>query len=287
MNEAFVDYLQFSILMREQECLNREEKPISGMGFYSRGYQDKLGTRHYFGNPNSAKALVVMSGIALHNRRVVGWSDQSTLGGVIRNGGKISRLDLAVTDYIEDDLVTVDDVASACEQGQVSGTLTNYGWKQISGADIGEPLGAETCYIGSPKRRGKNGIFRAYDKGLELGICSHIMTRLELEERKTNAHNSAKRIVDGASVKSVIKSRLEFKNERIKALMDAPTIDTSRGDSLIMDDPNEIYERKWLWLMNQVAPALRDAVEFDRKNGIGDDRLMNFLYYAGIVHDKN
>lgn len=287
MHEVNVDYLAFSHPAKEASFQTDDYKEISGFGFYTHGYEGHLGNRTFFGNPNSRKAYTIMSGTALHNCRVVGWSDRDTVDKALSMGGKISRIDWCITDYIEDSLVTVDDVSEACSKGQVEGTLTKYGWKQISGADVGEPLGIETCYIGAPKRRGKNGIFRAYDKGLELNLDRYLITRLELEERADNAHNSAKRYTEGAEIKQIMNSRLKFKSEAIMNVFEAQAVDISRGQGLIIKDEDEENDARWQWLMKQVVPALRKAVSYDRNNGKGDDRIMKFLYSAGIVRDTD
>lgn len=283
MIEKYVDYLQYSGFVSEQPLLERGEKKLSGIGFYNRGYEDVLGRKYFFGNPKSKKALVIQTGRSLHNMRVVGYKDRDMIAGVIEKGGNITRLDMAITEYIEDELITTDDISKLCELGKVTGTLVKYGYKQIAGADVGEPLGIETCYIGSPKRRGKNGIFRAYDKGIEMDIGKYMVTRLELEERGKNAHNSAKRLSEGHSIGSVINTRIQFDDNGVNRLFDAKEVDMSRGAQFIESDDIEKQKNRWIWLMKQVAPALRKAVENDRKSGKGDDNLLQFLKIARII----
>jgi len=41
--------------------------------------------------------------------------------------------------------------------------------------------------------------------------------------------------------------------------------------------------RRWQWLMAQVAPSLREAVEYERKNSASDERIMKFLRKSGII----
>lgn len=286
MHEIHLDYLQASITYREDTCRELLHKEVPTTKFYKRGYQDELGVRRYFGNPKSEKALVVYSGVALHNRRVVGWDDRTTVNDILTKGGKITRIDWAITDYIDTHLITPKLISTIFGMGKITGSLADRGASYIAGRKVGAPPKLETFYIGDWQRRGNNGIFRAYDASLnELGL-SDLITRLELEERKDNAHNSAKRYANGASMQSIIKSRLDIRHEQTDRVFEAEPIDISRGDQLKIDSEDEEMDRKWTWLMKQVAPALRKMVEYDRKHGKGDDRMMNFLYSAGIVQDN-
>lgn len=283
MHEIFIDFLQFSIMYNEEACIGSHHTPINGFGFYSHGYEDAYGVRRFFGNPNSKKCLTIMSGKAMHNRRVAFQSDIETINQVLALDGKITRIDHCITDYVDSDLITPGDVSDCLIAGNVSGTLVKYGGKAISSIDVGQPEKIETCYIGSPKRRGKNGIFRAYDKGVELGLCADIIARLELEERGENAHNSARRLAMDKSIQSIMKSRIQFNSSRFERLFDEPAIDLSRGDQVVTSDLYIENEKRWSWLEKQVAPALKKAVEFDRDHGLTDERMLNFLELAGIL----
>lgn len=283
MHELYVDYLQCSHLYREQSCREQGHKEISGTKFYSRGYEDELGRRRYFGNPNSKKCLAVYSGRAMHNMRLAGWGDELIISNLLDVGASVSRIDFAITDYIENDLITPDDVRQSYQDGEITGTLANYGGKVILGQDVGATPNVETFYIGDPKRRGKSGIFRAYDKGIELDIEQFLITRLELEERGENAHNSAKRLASGAKISQLIESRLKFKNKQFERFFDSEPIDISRGEKIVTDGSDEMNDRRWIWLCKQVAPAIRKAIAHDRKRGLGDKRLVQFLEMCGIV----
>lgn len=266
MIEKFVDYLQVSSLYREQTCIEKGHAEINPIKFYPRGYEDELGVRRYFGNPNSIKALIIYSGKALHNWRVVGWKIEDAIEKFIENGASITRIDWCTTEYVEDNLITVDDVANDFEQSKFAGTLANYEAKKIVGirpdAPDGQKNTTQTFYIGSMDRRGKNGIFRAYDKGLEIGgIAAQLITRLELEERGTNAHNSAKRYVQGTELGEIVNSRLKSDGEQWCRVMGSKSVDISRGDNLIKTDDNEAHEKRKIWLMKQVLPALADTIE--------------------------
>jgi hypothetical protein len=286
MHEIFIDFLQYSVAYNEDACIGSHHTEIRGFGFYTRGYEDAYGVRRFYGNPNSKKALVIMSGKAMHNRRVGLQSDVETINSILALDGKITRIDHCITDYVEDDLITPKDVANYLVEGRVTGTLVKHGGKAISSIDVGQPEKIETCYIGNPKKRGTIGIFRAYDKGVELGLCADIIARLELEERGDNAHNSARRIAQEKSIQSVMKSRIQFKGGRFDRLFDEGAVDLSRGDQVIASDLFLENEKRWTWLFKQVAPALAKAVEFDNDHSLGQDRMWEFLKLSGIV-DKS
>lgn len=269
--------------MSQAFCRDNGHKEIPPLKFYKQGYKDAMGVRRYFGNPNSKKALVVYSGTALHNYRQANWKDRETVQGVLQSSGKVTRIDWAITDYIDTHLVTPKLISTIFRKGHIAGKLADDGANFIAGQKVGAPAKIETFYIGDWSKRGDNGLFRAYDKGIDLGIWSDLITRLELEERKDNAHNSAKRYADGAEIPEIIKSRLKIDHEQTDRLFSAPDIDISRGDQLIIESDDEKMDKKWIWLMKQVAPALRKMVAYERKHRGSDDRILHFLESAGII----
>lgn len=266
MIESTIDWIQFSTLYREQLCKENDHKEISGFGFYSHGYEDDMGVRRYYGNPNSKKAFVVLSGKTLYNYRALGWDMRDVVEEFLIEGANITRMDLCVTEYIEDNLITVDEISESFQKGEFSGTLTKYGGKQIKGfmpeaPEEWETETTETFYIGSFDRRGKNGIFRAYDKGLELGeFASNLITRLELEERGSNAHNNAKRYANGEKIQDMLNSRITSKSKQWERVIGSDTVDLTRGQQLIKTDEAIKLENRMKWLLNQVAPSLASVI---------------------------
>lgn len=283
MHEIYIDYLQYSIQYREQACIERQEKRINGFSFYSHGYEDEIGTRRYFGNKKSNKALVILSGRALHNQRVVGWSERDMINSILAKGANITRLDIAITDYIDDFLLTPKFVRTMFRKGHITGNLTKYDGKVIIGEKVGAPPRVETFYIGDLSGRGKKGIFRAYDKGLEMNLSPDIIARLELEERGENAHNSAKRYASGIHLQQVIQSRLQFNHSAFDSVFDKEPIDLSRGDQVHSTNEREDNEKRWTWLLTQVAPSLRKTIKEDMKLGNNMDNLARFLEISGIL----
>lgn len=283
VHETYVDYIQASVPTSQAFCRDNGHKEIPPLKFYRQGYIDALGVRRYFGNPNSAKALVVYSGDALHNCRAVKWGDRETVREILQSSGKITRIDWSITDYVDTHLVTPKLISTIFRRGHITGRLADKGASFIAGQKVGAPHKIETFYIGDWSKRASGGLFRAYDKGLDLGMWSDLITRLELEERKDNAHNSAKRYAEGASIPELIRSRLKIDHAQTDRLFNASDIDLSRGSQIIPNGDSDKNEKRWQWLMTQVAPALRKAHEVDTGEGLGNKRLLQFLRIARII----
>lgn len=283
MHEIFVDYIVCSIQVSEKNLVLSGAESVSPIPFYKRGYRDSLGKRYYFGHHKTSNAYVVMGGEYMHNSRVVGWSDRDTIRQIIEDDGIIRRMDIAITDYVEEDLITPACIAEMVRAGGVHGAMAEYGAKTISSV-VGEKYSSvETTYIGDISKRGKKGVFRAYDKGLEMNMDKYMITRLEIEERGDNAHMSAKRFSEGATLTQIIESRLKFDDERMKRLFLEDAIDVSRGDQIISKTDAERMQNRYEWLMNQVAPALAEFSQYERSRGASEDRIMSFLRKGGII----
>src|SRR5690349_10165863 len=164
MIERNVDYLQMNVHLPETSLYREGILPVPPVRFYKRGFSDEIGVRYYYGNPKSSKALIVLSGQALETARGRGLSDSDILERYMSMGATCTRIDLAVTDYIEDDFCTVDDVKSWVKLGQVTSKWNGQGAVSLSKMteDLSDRL--ETFYVGNMAQRGKKGIFRAYDK---------------------------------------------------------------------------------------------------------------------------
>lgn len=274
-----IDYLQYNCPLSEKICIAQNHEKINPLPFYRRGYEDELGIRRYFENPNSKKALIVISGKAMSNQRAVGWSDRQIVSDAIRANGRVTRIDLAVTHFIDEFLVTPDDVAKLFWLQMIDSPLVKYGAKTISSVGENYQDGIETLYIGDMKKRGKRGIFRCYDKGLELDLGKHLITRLEYEDRGDTALTTAKRIADGKPIGSVFRTRFNCECNLFDRLMQAPTIDTTRGIELQKSDSAEDHEKRKRWLLKQVAPALEKVLEREQ------EFLLRFLKAANVKLD--
>lgn len=285
MIERNVDYLQMNVHLREQDFYNTEMTPIPSINFYKRGFSDGLGVRYYFGNTNSERALVVVSGGSLETIRGRGVSDRDILERYLNLGAIFTRIDLAVTDFIEDDFCTVDMVKQWLRAGQVKSSWSGHGSTSLSTMTNDGADRLETFYVGEMAKRGKRGIFRAYDKGLQLNLDAQIITRLEVELRKEKAHNTAKRVAETGDISGNFRSSFDSDNEQFERLMDAPAVVAVRGAGHEKIEESEKMAKRWQWLIEQVAPALNEAVKYDRKSDLLDVNLVKFLVAAGLMKE--
>lgn len=284
MIERNIDYLAFSAPSSPSRFASDNYRPIRPVAFYKFGYQDENDIRYYFGNPkNPNLAHVVLSGSSLAYMRGKGYTDKSILEFAIEEKGKVSRLDLAVTKFVDDWFFTVGDVSAWFAEKWFAGALADRGAKTIARLVEDGGLALETLYIGDIKKRGKRGIFRAYDKGLEWDLEPFLITRLELEEKNENAHNTAMRIVEGESIAACFRSRLDCSAwEYQKAMDDAPA-KIGRGQGKEKSEGDEKMDRRWEWLLSQVAPALKEAIASEKKKDTLALKLTAFLNASGLT----
>lgn len=285
MIERNIDYLVTSLSLSESTVIMKGFRPISPVRFYKRGYVHPMGFRLYFGNPNSKLAMVVASGETMQSLRNDQYLDAEILDWMLSQGGKISRMDLAVTEYIEDELVVLEDVEKWFVSQLIESSLINGGLKQIASVSTLAGTTRETLYIGDISHRGKQGIFRAYDKGIEMGIGSEIVTRLELELKRDKAHNVAKRLAQSNDIAGNFRTHFNVRSQDFERLMDADAVPAVRGINQVKQAEEDEINKRWDWLLNQVAPALKQAISDERKRGNGDTRLIQFMQASGILAD--
>jgi len=243
------------------------------------------GFRVYFGNPNSKLAQLVAAGDCLGSLRNDYYLDAEILDWVLSKDAKVSRLDLAVTDWIDTEFLSLGDVETWYVNGLISSPLLSGGLKEISRIPEKGHRERETLYIGAIEKRGRKGIFRAYDKGIELGIGSEIVTRIELELKAKNAHSVAKRLAESNDIAGNFRSKFDVKAKDFERVMDADAVRVQRGKNQVKQDAEDALNARWDWLINQVAPALKQAVLDEKSLGLGDRRLIEFLHASGLLKD--
>lgn len=278
--EKHLDYIQASCLISESDMRENNAKKSPAIAYYKRGYTDENSIRYYFGNPKSKKALLVLSGKSLDVLRSNGHSDQQILQGLFAKEAKISRLDSAITVYNSDNIFSLGDIQDAYRDGLIESPLCERGGKLISTMELDGQMYPETFYIGDLEKRAKKGLFRAYDKGAQLEITREILMRIELEERGENAHNSARRIAEGASVSSVFKSRFNIKTDKFQAIYNAESVSIERGKAKEKEIMPE--ERRWKWLIEQVAPTLRKALREETMSIEESENFAKFCAASGL-----
>lgn len=285
MIERFVDYAQASLCLSESAVILKGFRVISPVRFYKRGYQHPSGFRLYFGNPHSKDALVVASGETMQSLRN-DYLDAEILDWILSQGGKFSRLDLAVTEWNTfEGLIELKDIEKWYSQGLIESPLVSGGLKEISSILPNSGRIAETLYIGEMSKRGKKGIFRAYDKGIELGLGEYMATRLELELKRDNAQSVAKRLAESNDISGNFRSKFNVRAKDFERLMDSDAVNTTRGKAIAKEEGEAEINKRWEWLLNQVAPALKEAIAEERKAGREDARLVDFMGRAGLLED--
>jgi len=280
--ERFIDYMQFSAYFQESNAIQGGFEPVNPIAFYKRGYRDKYGIRYYFEPAKGKKCLVIASGQAMENLRSLRNDYEILLWG-IDAGAKFSRIDLAVTEWNTfDGLFTVRDVQRWITEDLVESTLLAGGSKLVGSIRKRGEFIPETLYVGDMEKRGKRGIFRAYDKGIQLNLGEYMATRVELELKRDKAHVTAVRISKTNDIAGNFRASFNVRSKDFERLMDADAVKTSRGKAMEKQEENEKLSKRWEWLIAQVAPALREAIELDRKFGLGDTRMNSFIQASGL-----
>lgn len=284
--ERFIDYMQFSVNLDSTRFFDAPTySPINPIANYKRGYRDKWGIRYYDGNVRGG-VLVIASGETMENLRSLR-NDFEILTWALEAGAKFSRLDLAVTNWqTMDGMIFVQDVEEWARQDLIESSLLAGGVHEVVRPLGKTELQRETLYIGDPKKRAKKGIFRAYDKGIELNIGAYLGTRLELELKREKAHRAACRIAQSNDIAGNFRAYFNVRHKDFDRLMDADAVSTKRGKAQEKMSEKEENDRRWTWLINQVAPALKEAIANDRSLRNDDARLKMFLTRAGILQEE-
>lgn len=283
MIERHMDYFAASLVFPESVCRDNQYKVVNTIAFYKRGYQDETGVRYYYGNPNSKKCLAVISGQTCDALRGMGNTDAQIVDAFLTRGAKCSRLDLAVTEWVENDLVTLEDVEQWYKQGKIESSWLSGGCKMIVDVPKEDLNTAQTIYIGSQSERGKKGIFRAYDKGVEMDLGKYLVTRLEVEDRGDKANVSANRLAKTNDVAGVFRTRFNVDDEQFERLMCSPVAELTRRSNLPKRDEIDTQSGRWRWLIDKIAPSVRQAIADDKRLDLGDANMTKFLAAAGLL----
>lgn len=288
--ERFIDYMQFSShLMNEFNCIDLKYAACNPVKNYNRGYIAPHGYRIFFSNNSKNTPILIASGSVMQNFRDYEITDEKVLEWAFQMGAKFSRIDLAVTESVtefEPEIFTMNDVKRWITERLIESPLISGGQKGIvdfapKDNEGGENI--ETIYVGDMKNRAKKGIFRAYDKGLEIGgIAANMISRIELEIKRERAQVTARKLSEKYDIAGNFRARFEVKDPEFERIMDAPAIEIKRGKGVKNSTEKEELEKRWAWLINQVAPAIEKAIKESRKLGRGDDDLNKFLSVSGL-----
>lgn len=240
------------------------QRITSPVRFYKTALKYECGTIASYGNPNSDKWLVSMSSKACENRNLTSVPFARTfISERIDAGCKFSRVDMAITVQHEGEL-TVDTVREWVKAGQLIGPDHRIGYAKTIVNDVSER--GETLYIGEMERRAKRGIVRVYDKSLEMGEEPGTITRFEVEEKRDVAHTIALKFRDGATIGSLVLSRLDFDNETWRILTGGEIAPDWRYKPPQQEMP---LDKTWLWLIERIAPVLGRKIAIDEEFGTG------------------
>lgn len=204
------------------------------------------------------KVSIVLSGQTLDNLRNIGFTDYDILHWLkSMPNAKFSRIDVAVTSMRRDNKIhgflphAVNYLASngMCETRLKSD-------KPVTDTE----LTVETAYIGS--RTSRNRIFRAYDKGLELGNEANRIIRYELETRKNASHIADELHDKRNDIGALIRRYVDFPQiEQWIEIMSSDVAENWRVDEY--ETEQDKNKRRWKWLFESVAPAMAKALFHD------------------------
>jgi len=249
-----IDYMQFSTDLPASNKQREHTLKKSFMNNYKTMRVFESGLTSHHGHNKSDLWLNIATGSVcdkIENHR-------EFIKNILKLHGKFSRIDFCCT--VENGC-SMNDFREWCENKEVSGPLSDTGIKSIVNDDTQK---AETTYVGDLKKRSKRGIFRAYDKGIELGIEDAKLTRFELEERKHRANTTARRFAYGMHIGDIIRQRVDVDNDIWRGIMGAKSSKLTRYAT---EETNEEVDTTWHWLIDTCAKTLGKKMALDQWNG--------------------
>ena len=214
---------------------------------YSTMLQHPMG--HFImSNPGRPEMGVHLSigGRALKAMDEGGHTPLSMLQWSLREGGKTTRIDLAI-DVFDEEI----DISAMARSKQVDGAKGSArGRKLMEGED-----GGRTLYIGS---RQSDKFFRIYDKAVETGDRSRPWTRFELEIKGDTAKKVAfefANLLEGQHapyIKGIMKAMFNPDDALYQAIMSAPAVHVTA--------PKDTSDNTLEWLLNSVAKTLAKTI---------------------------
>jgi len=262
--EFKIDYMQFTTDLPPTNKQRDHELKKSFMQNYKTMRVFESGLTSHHGHNKSDKWLNIATGTVcdgIENHR-------DYIKNVLKLHGIFSRIDFCCT--VENGC-SMNDFRTWCENKEVSGPLADNGIKSIVNDDT---QNAETTYIGDLKKRSKRGIFRAYDKGIELGIEDAKLTRFELEERKHRANTTARRFSDGMPIGDIIRQRVDIDNDIWRGIMGTKSEKLQRYTT---EEKNEDVDTTWHWLIDTCAKTLGEKMALDQWNEKGNGNYDLFM----------
>jgi hypothetical protein len=285
-----VDYIACSVSSFEvmDDVFGSSEDTTPRQRNYNRAKVFEIGVFMQWHDANpKMKISLIMSGETLQKLRDVGFADYDILKW-LRDMPKcsFSRIDVCVTSMRTDDKIH-GFLPHAINYLAVNGMCETR--LKVDNPVTSPELEVETAYIGS--RTSRNRIFRAYDKGIELGLEAMRIVRYELETRKNATHIATELVIDKTDIGALIRRYIDFPQiEEWVEIMGSVQADNWKVDSYETEaDKNN---RRWDWLMSSVAPAMAKALYQDNVDVSENENADKFaaavaFYYNKLIDNAN
>jgi len=194
---------------------------------------------------------------------------------VLANGGKGTRVDLTIDDYLR--IVTPNQVQEAMSGPDVVTHATK--GQTIQGFGVHKPeLTGITCYLGAPSSRQR---LRIYDKNLESNGVQNCI-RWELQLRKEATGTVLKALADdnwGEVIASRLVSFVDFRGhasgfdvvKRTRLSWFEQLVGNARKSSAYLPKEPKTIEQVENWLDRSIAPTFALVMESWRRKGRGTE----------------
>ena len=207
------------------------------------------------------KVNIILNGTTLASMRSAGWSDYDILHWLKSMPNcKFSRIDVAVTSEKTDGSMhglLPHAVHYLAKNGLCETKL------KLDNPVPNPDMEVETAYIGS--RKSRNRLFRAYDKGLELGGAARKIIRYELETRKNATHIANELHDKRTDIGALIRRYVDF--PQVKDWIEIMGTETAENYRIDDDRPKNVIDReahnaRLHWLFTSVAPAMARVLDY-------------------------
>lgn len=279
--EKFVDYLAFTSKVHETPF---STKPYQLVKSVNKNYDmcevHTSGMLHMWHSKNKRVGHHwLLTGDTMRWVRANLMTDAELVGRALERGN-ISRIDIAITSHTEDYTVhefKPQDVAIAV----VSGMLKS---RMKPAKDVTEELQVQTKYIGNRQTRKR--LWRAYDKGADNGELANILVRYELETRK-DANVVGRMVRDNTDLGAIMKRYIDFPQvEAYQRIINAMPATVKHEDLPMSAEEKDIAasQKKWLWLIDSIAPSIAKSLVADGKRGIPMEENENYHEFIRAIH---
>jgi hypothetical protein len=259
-----VDYLSVTVDKTDHRIVGEivEEMDYSPLRNYDKAFVTENQARIFKSSNNKNMGThIVMSGACLDILRGEGHSDTELARYFMEyEGCKISRCDVCVTSERRDGKkhnLSPHYLAMLSKSGELKSR------QSPDNGVINPEMYIETHYIGS--RKSRNRLFKAYDKGVDLGLHSRRLIRYEMEVRK-QANVTLNAVSQGIDIGSIIRRYYDYPSVSLWGeIMGAESVSMPHiEDKTTIDDKKKNEDAsRWHWLFTSVAPAMAKALISD------------------------